>query len=307
MSENYMELYEFTWPGKKKAILEADMPTTAILSPCREESKDWETTENLYIEGDNLDALKLLKEYYADKVKMIYIDPPYNTLKNGIYKDNFTISQKEYEDRAGAKTEEDRRLLRNTETNGRFHSDWCSMMYPRLRLARNLLSDDGVIFVSIDDNEEDNLKKVCNEVFGSVNFVASLVWEKKKKGAFLSKHYINMKEYILVYAKNASSFSGLVGELNSDSETYPCIKTTNARGTRMIKAGTTSKYKEKDYIVEKNTRISSGNMELIYLDEAVIKGGILQNDVMIYPKNVPSCIICFEVNCSEKSCFIRCR
>ena len=155
------------------------------------------------------------------------------------------------------------------------------MIYSRLRVARDLLTDDGVIFISINDNEEENLKKVCNEVFGSVNFVACLVWEKKKKGAFLSKHYINMKEYILVFAKNASSFSGLVGELNSDSETYPCIKTTNARGTRIIKAGTASKYKDKDYVVAKNTRISSGNMELIYLDDAVIKDGILQNDVLI--------------------------
>jgi adenine-specific DNA-methyltransferase len=202
MSENHMELYEFTWPGKKKAILEADTPTTAILSPCREESKDWDTTENLYIEGDNLDALKLLKEGYAGKVKMIYIDPPYNTRKNGIYKDNFTISQKEYEDMAGATTEEDRRLLHSTDPYGRFHSDWCSMMYPRLKLARTLLSEDGLIFISIDDNEVHNLRKICDEVFGASNFIADLIWQKKFSRANDATYFSTMHDHILCYCKN---------------------------------------------------------------------------------------------------------
>lgn len=279
--EGREERYQFTWPDKRKSLLLANAPIAAALRPCRDESVDFDTTENLYIEGDNLDVLKLLRETYLNRVKMIYIDPPYNTGKDFIYEDDFVEETGEFLRRDGQFDEQGNRLTPNLDSNGRFHTDWLNMIYPRLRVARDLLTDDGVIFISIDDNEEDNLKKVCNEVFGSVNFVACLVWEKKKKGAFLSKHYINMKEYILVYAKNASSFSGLVGELNSDSETYPCIKTTNARGTRTIKAGTTSKYKDKDYVVAKNTRISSGNMELIYLDEAVIKDGILQNDVMI--------------------------
>jgi len=212
---------------------------------------------------------------------MIYIDPPYNTGKDFVYEDDFAEETGEFLRRDVQYDEQGNRLTPNLDSNGRFHTDWLNMMYPRLRIARDLLADDGVIFMSIDDNEVENLKKVCNEVFGGVNFIACLVWEKKKKGAFLSKHYINMKEYLLVFAKNASSFSGLVGELNSDSETYPCIKTTNARGTRMIKAGTVSKYKDKDYVVVENTRISSGNMELIYLDKAVIKDGVLQNDVLI--------------------------
>ena len=275
------ERYHFTWPDKRKSILLANAPIAAALRPCRDESVDFDTTENLYIEGDNLDVLKLLRETYLNRVKVIYIDPPYNTGKDFIYEDDFAEDSGEFLRRDGQYDDQGNRLTPNLDSNGRFHTDWLNMIYSRLRVARDLLTDDGVIFISINDNEEENLKKVCNEVFGSVNFVACLVWEKKKKGAFLSKHYINMKEYILVFAKNASSFSGLVGELNSDSETYPCIKTTNARGTRIIKAGTASKYKDKDYVVAKNTRISSGNMELIYLDDAVIKDGILQNDVLI--------------------------
>ena len=275
------ERYQFTWPDKKKSVLLANAPIAAALRPCREESVDFDITENLYIEGDNLDVLKLLRETYLNRVKMIYIDPPYNTGKDFIYEDDFAEETGEFLRRDGQYDEQGNRLTPNLDSNGRFHTDWLNMIYPRLRIARDLLTDDGVIFISIDDNEVENLKKICNEIFGMSNFVACLVWEKKKKGAFLSKHYINMKEYILVFAKNASSFSGLIGELNSDSETYPCIKTTNARGTRTIKAGTPSKYKDKDFVIEKNTRISSGNMELIYLDKAVIKDGILQNDVLI--------------------------
>lgn len=279
--EGNEERYQFTWPDKRQAILTVNAPIAKTLRPCREESVDFDNTENLYIEGDNLEVLKLLQETYLGKIKMIYIDPPYNTGNDFVYEDNFAQNTDEYLANSGQYDEEGNRLVKNLDSNGRFHTNWLNMIYPRLKLARDLLTDDGVLFISIDDNEEDNLKKVCNEVFGNVNFVASLVWEKKKKGAFLSKHYINMKEYILVYAKNASTFSGLVGELNSESETYPCIKTTNTRGKRTIKAGTVSKYRDKDFVIAKNTRISSGNMELIYLDEAVIIDGILQNDVLI--------------------------
>jgi len=171
------EAYEFTWVGKRAAIAEAGRPIRKTLRPCVEESKDWDTTENLYIEGDNLDVLKLLQESYLGKVKMIYIDPPYNTGSDFIYRDDFKQSREEYEEETGEYDEDGDRLFRNTETNGRFHSDWCSMIYPRLVLARNLLSHDGIVFISIDDNEVAQLRKICDEVFGSDN-VETMVWKK---------------------------------------------------------------------------------------------------------------------------------
>ena len=168
------EAYEFTWVGKKAAIVEANKPIRKTLRPCVAESKDWDNTENLYIEGDNLEVLKLLQESYLGKVKMIYIDPPYNTGNDFIYADDFMRSQEEENEQMGMYDEDENRLFKNTDTNGRFHSDWCSMIYSRLMLARNLLTEDGVIFISIDDNEVDNLKKICDEVFGAVNYVAIL-------------------------------------------------------------------------------------------------------------------------------------
>lgn len=275
------EAYEFTWVGKKASIVEANRPIRKTLRPCKEESVNWDTTENLYIEGDNLEVLKLLQESYLGKVKMIYIDPPYNTGNDFIYNDDFKMSSEEYADETGELDEEGNRMFKNTDSNGRFHSDWCSMIYPRLMLARNLLSEDGVIFISIDDNEQENLKKICDEVFGEENFIAQLVWEKKKKGAFLSKSYINMKEYILVFCKKDSSFNGLIGEITTEEGTYPCIKTTNARGVRTIRKGTPSKYKESNYTIASGTRVSSGNMELIYLDDLVVRDGTLEKDVKI--------------------------
>ncbi|MGI5838091.1 MAG: site-specific DNA-methyltransferase [bacterium] len=172
------EAYEFTWVGKKAAMVEAGRPIRKTLRPSVEESKNWDTTENLYIEGDNLDVLKLLQESYLGKVKMIYIDPPYNTGNDFVYQDNFAMSREIYDGEAGVYNEEGDRLFRNTESNGRFHSDWCSMMYPRLVLARNLLSENGAIFISIDDNELYNLKKICDEVFGTVNYFGFVYMEK---------------------------------------------------------------------------------------------------------------------------------
>lgn len=275
------EAYEFTWVGKKASIVEANRPIRKTLRPVKADSVNWDTTENLYIEGDNLEVLKLLQESYLGKVKMIYIDPPYNTGNDFIYNDDFKMSSEEYADESGAFDDEGNRMFKNTDSNGRFHSDWCSMIYPRLMLARNLLSEDGVIFISIDDNEQENLKKICDEVFGEENFIAQLVWEKKKKGAFLSKSYINMKEYILVFCKKDSSFNGLIGEITTEEGTYPCIKTTNARGVRTIRKGTPSKYKESNYTIASGTRVSSGNMELIYLDDLVVRDGTLEKDVKI--------------------------
>lgn len=196
------EAYEFTWVGKREAIRESGRPIRKTLRPCVEESKNWETTENLYIEGDNLDVLKLLQESYLGKVKMIYIDPPYNTGNDFVYKDNFAQSREEYEEDAGVYDEDGDRLFKNTETNGRFHSDWCSMVYPRLVLARNLLCDEGAIFISIDDNEVAQLRKICDEVFGEGNFVAQIIVQTNPRGRTFDRFIAKTHEYVFVYTKN---------------------------------------------------------------------------------------------------------
>lgn len=182
--------------------MEANPTTNKTLRPCIEESKDWDNTENLYIEGDNLEVLKLLQNSYFNKVKMIYIDPPYNTGNDFIYVDDFAQNIDEYEEAKGSFDEEGNRLFKNTDTNGRFHSDWCSMIYPRLILARNLLADDGVIFISIDDNEQANLKKICDEVFGEKNFIAQVIWERAYAPVNLKKHFSENHDYIICYAKD---------------------------------------------------------------------------------------------------------
>ena len=275
------EAYEFTWVGKKAAIVEANKPIRKTLRPCPEESVDWDKTENLYIEGDNLEVLKLLQESYLGKVKMIYIDPPYNTGNDFVYADDFKMKSEEWSVESGEIDEEGNRLFRNTDSNGRFHSDWCSMIYSRLMLARNLLSDDGVIFISIDDNEQENLKKICDEVFGAENFVAELVWEKKKKGSFLSKSVTNVKEYILVYSKNIVTFEGLIGEINSSTETYPCINAVNKRELRTIPAGIESKYKEIDFFMPKGSEISDTTMSIVLHSDLVIKNAVLQKKLIL--------------------------
>lgn len=202
------ESYEFTWVGKKTSIVEANKPIRKTLRPCKEESIDWDTTENLYIEGDNLEVLKLLQESYLGKVKMIYIDPPYNTGNDFIYNDDFKMTGEEYADENGEIDEDGNRMFKNTDSNGRFHSDWCSMIYSRLMLARNLLSDDGVIFISIDDNEQENLKKICDEIFGGRNFVAQIVWEKVHTRKNSAINFSSSHEYILCYAKIKRNYSG---------------------------------------------------------------------------------------------------
>lgn len=202
------EAYEFTWVGKKAAIVEANRPIRKTLRPCKEESVDWDTTKNLYIEGDNLEVLKLLQESYLGKVKMIYIDPPYNRGSDLIYRDDFSQSAGEYAEEIGVYDEDGNRLFKNTDTNGRFHSDWCSMIYSRLMLARNLLTDDGVIFISIDDHEVKNLKNICDEIFGANNFIAQIVWEKVHTRKNSAINFSSSHEYILCYAKyrrNSSS------------------------------------------------------------------------------------------------------
>ena len=195
------ESYDFTWVGKRSAMVEANTPIRKTLRPCPDESKNWESTENLYIEGDNLDALKLLQESYLNSVKMIYIDPPYNTGNDSfVYPDNYTMGKDEFEEEIGLLDDDENRLFRNTQANGRFHSDWCSMLYARLKVARNLLRDDGVIFISINDNEVDNLRKICDEVFGESNFVIQFPWQARQSiqndTDISSSH-----EYIVAYAK----------------------------------------------------------------------------------------------------------
>ncbi len=198
------EAYEFTWVGKKAAIVEANKPIRKTLRPCPDESVDWDTTENLYIEGDNLEVLKLLQESYLGRVKMIYIDPPYNTGKDSfVYPDNYTMDKTVYEEAIGAKDEDDNRLFHeNNESNPRFHSDWCSMLYSRLMLARNLLANEGVIFISIDDGEADNLRKICDEIFGASNFVADMCVVNNLKGRNDKKYIARANERLVMYVKS---------------------------------------------------------------------------------------------------------
>lgn len=205
------EAYEFTWVGKKAAIVEANKPIRKTLRPCKEDSVNWDTTENLYIEGDNLDVLKLLQESYLGKVKMIYIDPPYNTGNDFIYRDDFTVSGEEYIEDIGQLDDEGNRLFKNTDSNGRFHSDWCSMIYSRLMLARNLLTDDGVIFISIDDNEAFNLKEICDEVLGSGNFVAQLAVQLNPRGRNLDRYVAKTHESVLIYVRDYLNTASILG------------------------------------------------------------------------------------------------
>lgn len=205
MSER-AERYQFTWPDKSKAILLANSPINATLRPCREDSVDFDNTQNLYIEGDNLDVLKCLKETYLHKVKMIYIDPPYNTGNDFVYEDDFAQSSEEYLVNSGQFDEQGNRMFTNAESNGRFHTDWLNMIYPRLKVARDLLTDDGVIFISIDDNEVENLRKVCDEVFGESNCIAQLIWEKKYTIANDAKYFSDVHDYILCYSKKKEFF-----------------------------------------------------------------------------------------------------
>lgn len=200
--EGLDERYNFTWPDKRKSVVLANEPTRKTLRPCRQESVNFDETENLYIEGDNLEVLKLLRHTYMGKIKMIYIDPPYNTGKDFLYKDNFYIDKEEYDENSGQYDEDGNLLFSNTESNGRYHTDWLNMMYPRLRMARDLLTEDGAIFISIDDNEVSNLKKICDEIFGERNFIAKIVWANKEGGGSSdSKHFRIKHEYILVYGK----------------------------------------------------------------------------------------------------------
>ena len=215
VAEGRRERYQFTWPGKRAAKEEARKLINKTLRPCPEKSVEWDTTENLDIEGDNLEALKLLRETYASKVKLIYIDPPYNTGHDFVYDDDFAMTSDEYAAESGEYDEDGGRLVENTEGNGRFHSDWCSMMYPRLMLARDLMAEDGAIFISIDDNESSNLRKICDEVFGSSCFVSDVIWQKTYSPRNDSKGIPTVAEHLLCYGK--SSGGGPPGRTRSSN------------------------------------------------------------------------------------------
>ena len=272
------EAYEFTWVGKKAAIVEANKPIRKTLRPCVAESKDWDTTENLYIEGDNLEVLKLLQESYLGKVKMIYIDPPYNTGNDFIYADDFKMESEEWKVESGEWSEEGDRLFKNTDSNGRFHSDWCSMIYSRLMLARNLLTDDGVIFVSINDKEINTLRSICAEIFGESNFLATLVWDKNhsaQAGIFKVYH-----EYVVVYCKNSDLISTPkslnhdlfeAGAMKKVSGRHPATEFVFPAGTRFdAPDGTvfTGEYGDTEKVI-----ITKGRM--------IAKNGVLQEEVTL--------------------------
>lgn len=249
--EGPVERYQLDWPGKRESLLAANAPIAKTLRPAPEESVEFETTENLFIEGDNLEALKLLQESYLGKVKMIYIDPPYNTGKDFVYNDDFAENSKEYLERSLQKDEEGNRLVTNPESNGRFHSDWLSMMHSRLRLARNLLKDDGVIFISIDDNEQANLKRLCDEIFGEQNFVANIIWQRafspKNDAKFLSDNH----DYILSFSKNRDIFQcGRLPRTEEANSRYNNMD-NDSRGVWISDNLTVKTYSEKnDYPVQ---------------------------------------------------------
>lgn len=272
-AERPQEFYEFTWPGKNEAIFEAAKATTKTLRPCPEESKNWDTTQNLYIEGDNLEALKILQEAYLGKVKMIYIDPPYNTGKDFVYRDNFHKSAEEGKADETVRDEEtDNNLFQNTESNGRFHSDWCSMIYPRLKLARDFLSDDGVIFISIDDNEVHNLRKICDEVFCEENFASPFIWALPRginAGLIARAH-----EYVLCYTKDHNVKKNF-NRLNEDIEysIERCNKKIDSRHPEsIIEFPMGIRYEGKDQTI---TGEISGSEKINIIGQLVFKSGKL--------------------------------
>lgn len=278
------EGYELNFLGKNYARMLASLETTTVIQPDEEhnnkpENKD---SKNIYISGDNLDALKHMLKSYEDAVKCIYIDPPYNTGSDGfIYKDKFTFTVESLMEKLNISESEAERLMSMTSRGSASHSAWLTFMYPRLLLARDLLSKDGVIFISIDDNEQANLKLLCDSVFGEENFIANLVWEKKKKGSYLDGAVTNIKEYIFVYSRNKLNFNGLIGEINEEKETYPCINATNQRSVRRIPKGVKSKYVERDFFMKKGETISDTTMSLDLKSDLVIKNGVLDQDLEI--------------------------
>jgi len=276
--EGREERYEFTWPDKRKSMLLANAPINKTLRPIREDSLNFDETENLYIEGDNLDVLKLLRETYLGKVKMIYIDPPYNTGNDFVYEDDFAQNMEDYKEVSGDFDEEGNRLFKNTDSNGRFHTDWLNMMYPRLKLARDLLSDDGVIYISIDDNEVHNLRKICDEVFGEDNFIAQFVWIKKKKGSHLSKTTRSMTEYILCYSKTVGNIE-LYGEDAYSNKQQPLAKRTNSI-KQLIFPRNVVKTTLSDGVYKAN-KYGEGTSALTFKNDIIVSNGVVKSEIVV--------------------------
>jgi len=269
------ERYRLDWPGKRASILKANTPITSTLKPDRESSVNFDTTENVYIEGDNFEVLKILQESYLGKVKMIYIDPPYNTGKDFVYKDNFKVSKSDYETELGTEDEEGGKLFKNTDTNGRFHSDWLSMMYERLLVARDLLTDDGVIFMSIDDNEVHNLRKIADEIFGEENFVTEFIWEKKKKPSFLHKNVGKLTEYILTYTKNTDKSYAFSVDVTTKGKKYPLNNAGNSFSEITFSAGSVNFVIDDGVILPQD--MSEGNIKTFLKSELIIEDGVNKN------------------------------
>ena len=263
--EGREERYQFTWPDKKQAILTANAPINKTLRPCREESVNFDETENLYIEGDNLEVLKLLQETYLGKIKMIYIDPPYNTGNDFVYEDDFAQDADDYMSNSGQTDEEGNRLVENTESNGRFHTDWLNMIYPRLKLARDLLTDDGVIFISIDENELENLKKVCDEIFGEKNIVGDIIWDKRNpKGSVAGVAY--QHESIIAYAKNLQSFAEKPFTKKKEHATE-MIKKVNSLIEKYGLVNNSVRNEYKEYLKTKKGDFSGGELAYSLIDD----------------------------------------
>jgi len=244
--EENKEFYQMTWAGKTEAIKEANKVSTGTLRPNKADSKDWDTTGNIFIEGDNLEVLKLLQKTYSNKIKMIYIDPPYNTGKDFVYKDNYKDNLHHYLELTGQTDEEGKKLTTNTDSDGRYHSNWLNMMYPRLKLARNLMTDDGVIFISIDDNEQANLKKLCDEIFGEENFISNIIWKKKYSVANDAKFFSTSHDFILMYSKNRNfSEIGLLPR-NEDQLKYYNNPDNDPRGVWQSTSLSVGRITEKD-------------------------------------------------------------
>lgn len=276
--EDENERYRLDWPGKKASLLKANTPISKTLRPVIEDSVDFENTENLYIEGDNFEVLKILQESYLGKIKMIYIDPPYNTGNDFIYKDDFKVSNEEYDEAIGASDEEGSKLFKNTDSNGRFHSDWLSMMQERLIIAKDILKDDGIIFISIDDNEVKNLLQICNEILGEENFIAQFVWIKKKKGSHLSKTVRSMTEYVLAYTKNQNSIE-LYGEDAYSDKQQPLAKRTNSK--KILKfPKLTVKTKLEDGSFSEGT-YGEGSSSIEFLEPFEVKNGIVLTELIV--------------------------
>lgn len=275
------ERYQFTWPDKRNAIRLANAPTTDTLRPCREESVDFDNTQNLYIEGDNLQVLKLLRENYLGKVKMIYIDPPYNTGNDFVYNDNFDQDKQEYVHNSGQYDEQGNQLVTNTESNGRFHTDWLNMIYPRLKVARDLLSEDGVIFISIDDNELDNLKKISDEVFGAYNFIDIFNWAKTETPENLSIKCRQIIEYVLCYQKNKDSVR-YKGIQKYSSSSNGLLNQPNAIGILKFPANTVTTNIPNGHIVAGMYGTDKYDVEL--LDDVDVKDGLFISEFRLKAK-----------------------